>query len=118
MMPPKLADVIAFGVRMVWPDCQVTIATDGARALVGFAADPPDLVVLDVSMPAPDGFEVCRRIRTTSHVPILMLTVHDATLDSDALLDDGTLSLVYHGADTIYPFAIIYQYSPPFIRYD
>ncbi len=65
-----VADVIAFGARMAWPDCQVTIAADGARAMKAFAANPPDLVVLDVNMPAPDGFEVCRRIRTASQVPI------------------------------------------------
>jgi hypothetical protein len=46
-------------------------------------------VVLDVSMPPPDGFEVCRRIREVSTVPILMLTVHDATLDKVRALDLG-----------------------------
>ncbi|MEP7187566.1 MAG: response regulator transcription factor [Roseiflexaceae bacterium] len=84
-----VADVIAFGARMVWPDCHVTIAADGERAMKAFAANPPDLVVLDVSMPAPDGFEVCRRIRTASQVPIMMLTVHDATLDKVRALDLG-----------------------------
>jgi len=84
-----VAEVIAFGARMTWPDCQVTIANDGAQALNAFMADPPDLVVLDVAMPAPDGFEVCRRIRETSQVPILMLTVHDATLDKVRALDLG-----------------------------
>ena len=58
-----VAEVIAFGARMTWPDCQVAIASRGVQALRAFAADPPDLVVLDVTMPAPDGFEVCRRIR-------------------------------------------------------
>ena len=84
-----LAEVIAFGARMTWPDCHITIASDGAQALNAFAADPPDLVVLDVTMPAPDGFEVCRRIRATSRVPILMLTVRDATLDKVRALDLG-----------------------------
>jgi DNA-binding response OmpR family regulator len=84
-----LAEVIAFGARMTWPDCQVTIASDGVQALHAFAADPPDLVVLDVTMPAPDGFEVCRRIRANSRVPILMLTVRDATLDKVRALDLG-----------------------------
>jgi DNA-binding response OmpR family regulator len=84
-----LAEVIAFGARMTWPDCQVTIVADGVQAMRAFAADPPDLVVLDVTMPAPDGFEVCRRIRATSRVPILMLTVRDATLDKVRALDLG-----------------------------
>jgi len=58
-------------------------------ALRAFAADPPDLVVLDVTMPVLDGFEVCRRIRASSRVPILMLTVRDATVDKVRALDLG-----------------------------
>ncbi len=84
-----VAEVVTFGARMTWPDCQVTVATNGQEALQAFADDPPDLVVLDVSMPPPDGFEVCRRIREASQVPILMLTVHDATLDKVRALDLG-----------------------------
>jgi DNA-binding response OmpR family regulator len=84
-----VAEVVAFGMRMTWPDCQVTVAGSGTEALRAFEAEPPDLVVLDVSMPPPDGFEVCRRIRKTSQVPILMLTVHDATLDKVRALDLG-----------------------------
>ena len=86
---PDAAEVVAFGARMTWPDCQVTLAASGTKALAHFAAEPPDLVVLDVSMPPPDGFEVCRRIRESSQVPILMLTVHDATLDKVRALDLG-----------------------------
>ncbi len=85
----KVADVVAFGARMTWPDAQVTIAGDGEEALRRFEEDRPDLVVLDVSMPPPDGFEVCRRIREISQVPILMLTVRDATVDKVRALDLG-----------------------------
>ncbi len=66
-----IAEAIAFTVRLAWPDCQVTIARDGAEALQRFQEGPVDLVILDVSMPPPDGFEVCRRIRDTSSVPNL-----------------------------------------------
>ncbi len=54
-----------------------------------FAEERPDLVILDVSMPPPDGFEVCRRIRQVAQTPILMLTVRDATLDKVHALDLG-----------------------------
>lgn len=84
-----VAEVVAFGARMTWPDCEVTIAGSGQAALQHVADNPPDLVVLDVSMPPPDGFEVCRRIRETSQVPILMLTVRDTTLDKIRALDLG-----------------------------
>ncbi len=84
-----VADVIAFGARMMWPDCQVTMAGSGKEALQRFAAAAPDLVVLDVSMPPPDGFDVCRQIRESSQVPILMLTVRDGTMDKVRALDLG-----------------------------
>ena len=84
-----VAEVVAFGARMTWPGCRVTIAGDGAEALRRFAEAPPDLVVLDVAMPPPDGFEVLRRIRETSRVPVLMLTVRDATIDKVRALDLG-----------------------------
>ncbi|MDQ3638858.1 MAG: response regulator, partial [Actinomycetota bacterium] len=84
-----VAEVIAFGMRMVWPDCRVRITVNGEEAIKRFAEEQPDLVVLDVSMPPPDGFEVCRRIREISGVPILMLTVRDGTLDKVRALDLG-----------------------------
>jgi len=84
-----LAEVVAYGARQAWPDCRVTIAADGQEALACFAAERPDLVVLDVSMPPPNGIEVCRRIRQVSRVPILMLTVRHGLLDKVRALDLG-----------------------------
>ena len=85
----SVAHVVAFGARMTWPDCQVTIAEDGTQALQSFEQEQPDLVVLDIEMPPPDGFAVCRHIRERSQVPIMMLTVHDATVDKVRALDLG-----------------------------
>ena len=85
----EVAEAVAFGARMTWPGCEVTTVHDGADALTRFDANPPDLVVLDVSLPPPDGFEICRRIRDVSQVPILMLTVRDATIDKVRAFDLG-----------------------------
>lgn len=52
----------------------VVIAKDGADGLALHAREHPDLVILDIMLPAIDGFEVCRRIRTWSKTPILILT--------------------------------------------
>src|SRR5215475_8369193 len=52
----------------------VVSAKDGADGLVLHARERPDLVILDIMLPAIDGFEVCRRIRGWSKTPILMLT--------------------------------------------
>jgi DNA-binding response OmpR family regulator len=84
-----LAEVVAYGARQAWPECRVTIAADGREALARFAEERPDLVILDVSMPPPNGIEVCRRIRQVSRVPILMLTVRNGLLDKVRALDLG-----------------------------
>ena len=59
----------------------VVTAGDGQRALTHAAREAPDLIVLDVGLPERDGFEVCRRIRATSDVPILFLTARDDEID-------------------------------------
>jgi DNA-binding response OmpR family regulator len=53
---------------------QVALADNGEDALAWIAAQQPDLVVLDLMLPGIDGLEVCRRLRQTSSVPVVMLT--------------------------------------------
>lgn len=53
---------------------ETQLAYDGEQALERFAADKPGLILLDVMMPKIDGWEVCRRIRARSQVPVIMLT--------------------------------------------
>ena len=68
---------------------QVSVATDGKGALRAAAARGPDLVILDVGLPDMDGFEVCRRLREKSSVPILMLTARANDTDKVEGLDAG-----------------------------
>lgn len=67
----------------------VEIAADGARALQRVLADPPDLVVLDLMLPEVDGLEVCRRLRATLPVAIIMLTALGEETDRIAGLEMG-----------------------------
>ena len=60
---------------------RVVTAADGREAIAQFAAERPDLVVLDVMLPKLSGLDVCRVIRRDSEVPILMLTAKDSELD-------------------------------------
>lgn len=53
---------------------EVLLAYDGEAALEIFKREQPDVILLDVMMPKKDGFAVCREIRQTSNVPILMIT--------------------------------------------
>lgn len=68
---------------------RVDAAADGQEALDLARDEPPDLVLLDIMLPGMDGVEVCRRIRSASEVPILMLTAKEAIEDRVAGLDAG-----------------------------
>lgn len=59
----------------------VLTAAGGVEGLRLLSQEPPDLVVVDVMMPGMDGWEVCRRIRLRSAIPIIMLTAKTAEMD-------------------------------------
>ena len=67
----------------------VVQATDGRQALDRFDEQPFDLVVLDVMLPRIDGLEVCRRLRSRSSVPIIMLTAKAEEIDKVVGLELG-----------------------------
>jgi len=68
---------------------EVIEAADGITALAVFSETNPTVVILDLSMGQPDGFEVCRKIRLTSDVPIIMLTNRNKELDEAMCLAAG-----------------------------
>jgi two-component system copper resistance phosphate regulon response regulator CusR len=68
----------------------VDVATSGEEALYNASISVYDGIILDVIIPPPDGFEVCRRLRAEgSHTPILMLTARDLVSDRIGGLDAG-----------------------------
>ena len=62
---------------------------DGAQALTRFSQLKPDLVVLDIMLPGTDGLTICKEIRKTSQVPIIMLTARDEVTDKVVGLEVG-----------------------------
>jgi DNA-binding response OmpR family regulator len=68
---------------------EVVGAMDGQEALNRFGEERFDLVVLDIMLPKLDGIEVCRRLRTRSQVPIIMLTAKGDEIDKVAGLEMG-----------------------------
>ena len=68
---------------------EVEVADDGRQGLEKFAANGADLILLDLMIPEVSGTEVCRIIRTTSQVPIIMLTAKDAEIDKVVGLELG-----------------------------
>ena len=68
---------------------EVVEAADGETALAAMRDAPADLVVLDLMLPGIDGLEVCRRLRTTSDVPVIMLTALGEETDRVMGLETG-----------------------------
>lgn len=68
---------------------EVVVAGDGVEAIELAQRDTPDLVLLDLMLPRVDGFEVCRSLRRSSNVPIIMLTARSAEIDRVVGLELG-----------------------------
>ena len=68
---------------------QVTTASRGEEGLALAAANPPDVVILDLGLPDIEGIEVCARLREWTQVPIVVLSVRDDERDKVAALDKG-----------------------------
>lgn len=83
----KIADLLK---AYFYKDGFITfLAHDGYKALAIIREQKPDIVVLDLMLPGLDGWEVCRRARKESDIPILMLTAHDEEVDRLTGLEIG-----------------------------
>lgn len=82
-----ISDIIRFNLEKEGYD--VSTAFDGEEAVEQFEAVGPDLILLDLMLPKMDGLEVCRQIRKTSDVPIIMLTAKDSEIDKVLGLELG-----------------------------
>lgn len=86
---PDILEVISLTLTVQWHDCLVVTATTGEQGLDVVEAEMPDVVLLDLRLPDIDGYEVCKRIRQFSDVPIVMLTARDAEIDKVRGLELG-----------------------------
>jgi DNA-binding response OmpR family regulator len=84
---PSLREVIRLGLE--GEGYRVVAVEDGPSALTAFTEHQPDLVLLDIMLPGLDGFVVCRELRKTSLVPIIMLTARSSTVDVVVGLESG-----------------------------
>jgi two-component system response regulator VicR len=82
-----IAEILKFNLDKEGYD--VSLAFDGGEALAKALKESPDLIILDIMLPVMDGFDVCREIRKSSRVPILMLTAKDSEIDKVLGLELG-----------------------------
>jgi two-component system response regulator RegX3 len=82
-----LRDPLVYGLKR--EGFEVSEASDGRTALDSFAADPADIVLLDLMLPVVSGTEVCKQIRATSRVPIIMISAKDSEIDKVVGLELG-----------------------------
>lgn len=83
----EVSDILKFNLEK--EGYRTAIAATGDDALKKNKNFNPDLILLDIMIPAPDGFDVCKEIRTYSNVPIIMLTARDGEVDRIFGLDIG-----------------------------
>ena len=84
---PNIVDILKFNFEK--EGYNILIATDGASGLEQAQTANPDLILLDVMLPKMDGFEVCRKVREKSNVPIIMLTAREEEVDKVLGLELG-----------------------------
>ena len=82
-----IADIVAF--NLMREGYEVITAYDGLEGLKFALEDGVDLILLDVMLPGMDGFEICRRVREKSNVPIIMLTAREEETDKVLGLEIG-----------------------------
>jgi two-component system, OmpR family, response regulator VicR len=78
---PAVVETISLALEMRWPDSKIIATSLGQKGIDRVETDNPDVVILDLGLPDIDGFEVVKRIRLFSRVPILILTVRSDESD-------------------------------------
>jgi len=78
---PDIVEAVCLCFDLRWPDIEIIAAHTGMAGLELLRSGHPDVVILDIGLPDIDGFDICCRIRLSSDVPIIMLTVRDTEID-------------------------------------
>ncbi|MBF8267687.1 MAG: DNA-binding response regulator [Dehalococcoidia bacterium] len=78
---PDILEVVSLCFEIRWPDAIILKAQDGTTGIDLFEKQGADIVILDLGLPDIDGLEVCKTLRSSSNVPIIILTVRDQPKD-------------------------------------
>ena len=96
---PEILELLT--IQLEFLDYQVLTSPDGTDALIKFNKYQPDLVILDINLPANNGIEVCRKIRRLSNVPIIMLSARTDNSDKALCLESGADDYITKPFNTI-----------------
>ncbi|MEE9201948.1 MAG: response regulator transcription factor [Dehalococcoidia bacterium] len=86
---PEAVEVVSLCLEACWPEVTVVSTSEGGRGVAMVEGEAPDMVILEINLPDIDGFEVLRRIRRFSDVPVVVLTVRQEGIDRVKGLEMG-----------------------------
>jgi two-component system KDP operon response regulator KdpE len=85
---PDLIEAITLSLSLQWQEAEI-VANDGRNTIATFNQVNPDVVLLDIALPDADGFEVLRKIKERSDVPVLMISARGEEMDKVKALEMG-----------------------------
>lgn len=85
----EIVDTISLCFELRWPGVNVISTAEGGQGLTLTETESPDVVILDLGLPDMDGFEVLKKIRAFSNVPIIIVTVRSEEMDKIKGLELG-----------------------------
>jgi DNA-binding response OmpR family regulator len=86
---PDVVEIVRLTFNLRWPEADVISAGNGEDGLLQAEQEAPDIIILDIGLPDIDGFEVLSRIRTSSDVPVVMLSARHEEVDKVKGLELG-----------------------------
>ena len=85
----EVVEAVSLCLQLRWPEAILSVAAEGTRGIELLESESFDLIVLDINLPDIDGFEVLKRIRSFSDVPVIILTVRGKEEDQARGLEMG-----------------------------
>jgi len=85
---PDVVEAITLSFQIQWPEAEI-VADDGRTTMAVFQRENPDVVLLDIALPENDGFDLLRKIKERSDVPVLMISARGEEMDKVKGLEMG-----------------------------
>ena len=86
---PDAAEAIEISVGIGWPEAKIVVVESGEDALTQISRQKQGLILLDINLPDIDGYNICKRIRSNSDIPIIMISARDSEFDKVKGLELG-----------------------------